>query len=612
MTEIYTVLYNKSSFIFDSYVFDGIFKGQSFTYVISPIRNDYDNLIVHLSSITKQVGYNNLDYDYKIIHYLIEMRDAFNGSTGNIILQYINNYLSLIEEDNRKFNKVYIKQLDVGRTLGLITNSKSIPIEAIGITCKTNDINPISNSIEYNINICHNRLDTIRVLYFTANGFIKLNNNENVVRAKEQLQIDYNSDFVNSSHVMTGYKLVANEYARLNNLDRSTIYGISKSPVEKLKLKDALPFYSSKVTYEQFIDVINELSSLYVTNSIPYSKKVPINNIYIKFGSGGLHGNTKQGIYSSDNDYCIVNQDIISCFTSIACRLNIYPRHLNSSFVDIIKELLSKRIKEMNRSNCSSGYLEVIKRALNGIYGKTKEENSFLYDNQYSIKIIFSAQVLMCAWLSLLISKIPDIEFMFVNTDGLCYRIKKCDIDKVKEINNIINTILSNNVVKTKIYDSIVIKDCNNYMLISNSSDTECKGIFYPYFNLYKDNCSICISKAIYNYFQYGIPVEETINDCKIHDFVFRVISEDTTFVYFNNGVKSELNLPYVNRYFYSTDRKQSGSIFYKKNKITDNTPITIANTINDDLINIVDKNYYISKAVNIIDELEEKQLSLF
>ena len=56
------------------------------------------------------------------------------------------------------------------------------------------------------------------------------------------------------------------------------------------------------------------------------------------------------------------------------------------------------------------------KLALNGSYGKTGEETSFLYDPLYKYKTTIAGQLFICMWLERMCNQLNSVEIIQVNT----------------------------------------------------------------------------------------------------------------------------------------------------------------------------------------------------
>lgn len=60
--------------------------------------------------------------------------------------------------------------------------------------------------------------------------------------------------------------------------------------------------------------------------------------------------------------------------------------------------------------------IEGYKLILNGTYGKSNEETSFMYDPLYTFKTTIAGQIFICMWSERMIEACPEIQFLQTNT----------------------------------------------------------------------------------------------------------------------------------------------------------------------------------------------------
>ena len=85
------------------------------------------------------------------------------------------------------------------------------------------------------------------------------------------------------------------------------------------------------------------------------------------YGTGGIHGCIKSGIYEANDEYCICDIDVSSFYPNLAITNNFYPEHLGETFCKVYKEIYDTRAKAKKEGNdvVNAG----LKLALNGVYG---------------------------------------------------------------------------------------------------------------------------------------------------------------------------------------------------------------------------------------------------
>ena len=96
--------------------------------------------------------------------------------------------------------------------------------------------------------------------------------------------------------------------------------------------------------------------------------------------------------------------------------------------------------------------------AANGIYGKSGDEFSPLYDLLYTFKTTIAGQLFISLWIETLTEAIPEIKFLQVNTDGITYIVPKNKLHIIKEITNNL-TKLTGLIIEDCYYKKMIIKD---------------------------------------------------------------------------------------------------------------------------------------------------------
>ena len=120
--------------------------------------------------------------------------------------------------------------------------------------------------------------------------------------------------------------------------------------------------------------------------------------------------------------------------------------------------------------------MEGFKLAANGIYGKSGEESSFLYDPLYTMKTTIAGQLFLSMFTEKLVNACPEIKFIQHNTDGLTYLVKRSHLSLVKEVTKEMED-LTGLYIEDNIYNLLVMRDVNNYLAKYESGDIKYKGI---------------------------------------------------------------------------------------------------------------------------------------
>lgn len=188
---------------------------------------------------------------------------------------------------------------------------------------------------------------------------------------------------------------------------------------KEIKLKNCIPHWANFKSKE-FNDIKRKFENTIISDiKGEFNESIIFHNTKLDYGTGGLHSCIKSGIYSADDYWTIVDEDVGSLYPSIAIQLGIYPEHLGKQFLEIYdKDIVSIRLSEKKKPKKERDMviMEGFKLAANGIYGKSGEETSPLYDPLYTMKTTIGGQMFLSLWTEKLVEAVPEIKFIQHNT----------------------------------------------------------------------------------------------------------------------------------------------------------------------------------------------------
>lgn len=604
------------------------------TYVLHKDKFELHDLIQHLETVKYGIGFNNIFFDYPVLHFIIENYKYFNTISKEDVIHAIyresQRIINLSDDDfssrisyknfkmpqldlykiwhyNNKGRRTSLKSLQISMNL---PNVMEMPLEH---TKDDITLEEVSDILKYNLN------DVIATF-----EFYKLSKDK--IKLRTDISKAYKIPALNYSDSKIGETIIFKEIIKKTGID-SNILKSKRTYRNKIVVKDILfdniKFETPelKQIHSFFKDVI-----IYPDTKNNISKSILFKNVLIDYGIGGIHGITRAGIYESDNDYVIMSADVASLYPNIGIKYKLYPEHLGSIFCDIYSNILDKRIKAKNLKN--NILSDALKLALNATYGKSNEVNSFLYDPQYTMSITINGQLLM----SMLVEKlscIPDSQIYMINTDGLEIKIpriyKEMYFNICKEWEKITKFTLEYNE-----YNKISIADVNNYSCIDTNSKIKNKGRFEinklvgsePAYH--KDNSFKIIPIALENYIYRNIPIEDTIrNHTNIYDFCGRQkFTKDSHgeihSIAYRNGIPEHVkNITQKNtRYYIST----KGNPFIKCYSKGSTEKIHVGFLVQE-FNNYVEKqisdyninySFYINEVNKELNNIKPRQLDLF
>jgi hypothetical protein len=261
---------------------------------------------------------------------------------------------------------------------------------------------------------------------------------------------------------------------------------------------------------------------------------------------------------------------------------------------------------------------------LNSTYGLSNDENSFLYDPEFTMRITINGQLSLSMLYEMICEEIPGAVPLMQNTDGLETIIPKDQVNKYMEIcaRWEKQTMLQ---LEHDTYSKIILGDVNNYIAVTENGKSKCKGRFeYKDLALHKNKSFLIIPKALHAYFVEGIEPEQFLKDNQnIFDYCGGVkIKGDWKFYQHSivDGAFDKKELQHTIRYFISNQ----GCKIIKTNLLDEREiQVESGKWMQTVFIHAIDQpfseyninmNFYLEKIKKEIENLEpnRNQLSLF
>ena len=639
VTEVYDLETLSNLFTYTGYCLQ---DKKYYQFVIHAKLNQAEELYKHLKRDENmyQVGFNNENFDYPLEHYFLDNFHIFKHMSGQeIAMDLYAKSQSLISSE--EFTSIrdkdkHIKQYDLYqiwhynnkaritslKNLEFVMQMENIEEMPFHHTTWINTLDEINKVLSYN----KNDVDATTRFLFVTLGQTDYSQykGKNKMELRTALSKKFNIDCHNWPDVKIGEQLMLTLYSRATNQNQ---WDVNKLRTERsnVALKDCVPPWCNlnSKEFKRFLDIVN--NTVVTVPGGKFETSIIFHGIRFDFGLGGSHGCIKSGIYNSDKDYVIYDLDVASLYPSIAKSLKLYPQHLGPEFVNLYSQFIDKRIAEKHKPKDERDMvlIEGYKLILNGVYGKSGEATSFMYDLLYTYKTTIAGQLFIAMWAERMVEKVPDLEFIQINTDGITIKLKRTSIDKIKEVCSQLTkeTGLS---IEDAYYNKMIIRDVNNYIGVYEDSTIEnehikLKGTFMDDVEYHQNSSMKIVPIALKNYFVYDIPIEKTIREHKnIFDFCLRLkinSSSKAQWHYLDGHDLKFKELHRTTRYFISN--KGGGLVVYYNNS---DSPNRINKGFNTTLFNNYYKSdnydinykFYESECRKIIYTIEDKQLKLF
>jgi hypothetical protein len=498
------------------------------SFEISPWRNDSAELINFFTWLKMQdarmAGFNNLGFDYPVVHTLIRMGHA----TAETLYAKAQAIFQSNDTDDRWVHGVrpddrFVEQIDLFKIHHFDNKARSTSLKALEFNMRLKNVSDLPFPPGTHLD----REQTIQLKQYNAHDVTATkrfyHETRDMIRFREEMCQKYpGKDWLNFNDTKIGkeYFILRLEQAGVSCYNFGPDGRTPRqTPRPVINLADAiLPW----ITFEQpeFNRVLHWLKqqSITETKGVFTDLTATVAGFDFVFGLGGIHGSVENRVVESDDDNVVIDLDVASYYPNLAIANDFYPAHLGKSFAAIYKDLYEQR-KGYAKGTAENAMLKL---ALNGVYGDSNNRFSVFYDPLYTMTITLNGQLLLCLLAEQLI-KIPQTELVQINTDGLTIRTPRVYQDHV-------NTVVKwwEGVTKLQLeaaeYKSMMIRDVNNYLAQYTNGKVKRKGA-YEYKTLWHQNASsLVVPKVAEKVLIEGAPIRQTIEQWPdIMDFMLRV-----------------------------------------------------------------------------------------
>ena len=501
-------------------VFEDIKSEDREIFVCHESRNDILELVTFLErNIAYEewhVSFNGLAFDSQITEHILRNKEQLMQLDGDVIANFVyDKAQSVIQRQNEgEFSEfsprqMHIRQVDVFKLNHWDNPAKRSSLKWIQFSMDWMNIidMPIHHSsdihadqIESIIAYCINDVKSTKAIMFLSKGQIELRRN---------LTEEYNIDLFSASEPRISKELF------LHFLSKET--GINKWDLRKMRthrsqiiVKDIiLPYIEFKTaTFQNLLNKFNEIVIYPGQTKGGFKYSVQYKGVKTDYGLGGIHGARTSRVYKADDDMIIMTSDVVSYYPNLAIRNGWSPAHIpKKDFCNLYEWFFEER-KKIPKKDPKNYVYKII---LNSTYGLSNDENCFLYDPEFTMRITINGQLSLTMLYEMICEEIPGAIPLMQNTDGLETMIPRKYQDKYLEICKRWEEMTKLELEHGS-YQKMVIGDVNNYIAVTEDGTSKCKGRFeYDNLALHKNKSFLIIPKALHAYFVHGIEPRDFI-----------------------------------------------------------------------------------------------------
>jgi len=503
-------------------------SGIKVAYEISTFRNDSKELLAFLKYLrsvnARMVGFNNLGFDYPVVHMFMKMgrcdAPTLYAKAMSIIQSQGN------DESDKWAHQVnpgdrFIEQIDLFKIHHFDNKARSTSLKVLEFNMLSDTIEDLP--FEVGTNLTQDQLPILK--QYNAHDVsqtIKFyHESKDMLHFREQLTAKYDRDFMNHNDTRIGkdYFIMELEKAGVTCYEYGTKGRTPRQTKrEMINLKDAiLPWINFESP--EFNRILNWMKSQSITETKGIFKDLnaTVNGFNFVFGLGGIHGSVENEVIVSTDDEVIIDLDVKSYYPNLGISNNFYPAHLSSTFCTIYETLYNQR-SSFGKKTAENAMLKL---ALNGVYGDSNNPFSVFYDPLFTMSITLNGQLLICL-LAEWLMKIEGMKLIQCNTDGLTIKVNK---SKIREVENVRSDWekLTKLQLEEMFYSKMYIRDVNNYLAQYDNGTVKRKGCYEYELDWHQNASALVVPKVAEKVLIEGAPIRETIlNWGNKYDFMLR------------------------------------------------------------------------------------------
>lgn len=492
--------------------------GQTKVYEWSARRDDMPEMINFIRSAgaagCSMVGFNNLGYDYLLLHYICMNYHA--GITVNDVFHHSNRIINASKDE--KFRMMIwdrdrlARQIDLYKICHFDNKARSTGLKILEFNMRAGHI----QELPYKPGTPLNSRQIDKLIDYNLNRDVE--NTERffmhclpAIEMRDELSEKFGKDFTNHNDTKIGKDYFIMRLGKHTCWDYSSG---SRKPRQTVRPEIALgDVVLPYITYEQpeFNRILEWFKNRVITETKDSIKDLYciVDGFRFDFGTGGIHGSIDSSVVHSDTENVIIDVDVASYYPNLAIVNNLYPEHLGELFCNIYKDMYLQRKKYPKGTPENA----VFKLALNGAYGDSNSVYSPFYDPKFTMSITINGQLLLCM-LAEQMMKTPGLQVIQINTDGLTFRVPREHVEHTRRICDWWESVTGLELEEA-MYSSMFIKDVNNYVAVYESGKKKRKGKYEYELQWYRNHSALVIPMAANAFFLEGI---EPANFLQEHD----------------------------------------------------------------------------------------------
>lgn len=626
-------------------------QDKGYDFLISQWHNNFDGFIKLLRENPEHywVGYNNLRFDAQVVEWVLRNYEDWHEASGLAICAKIAQKAADVIHDANfevfpefREDQLSFKQIDLFKVNHYDNKNRMVSLKRLEFEMDLENIeempihhtktNMTKDEIALTMDYCRNDVHATYEFYkiTTGNCDHPLYKGNNQLELRQDIEEEFGIPCLNYSDSKIGDEMIKKYYCEQKGIKPADLpkKGFFR---KEIRVKNCIADYVEFKT-PQLKLFLKKMKGTVLGLQDDFKEHITFYDNVYSFMKGGLHTENKPEIFEADENFEIIDWDVSSYYPAIIINNNRYPSHLGKEFLRGYKQMFDRRLElkpQAKKDKRIKGIVGALKLAVNSVYGKSSDMQSWIYDRQLTMFTTITGELSL--FMLIEAYELAGIHVISANTDGVTIRIKKTDIDTMHSINAWWSQLTQYELERTD-YSKIIFSTVNDYLAVKTDGEVKKKGDFLTDFELHKNKSARVVPLALEQYFISGTPVNEFIMGHRnIYDFAMR--QRATRDFHFEG--KSERGTMVYNkliRYYVSVTGEK---LLKVKNEDTDSRAAAISQVEAGDWLMTVcnhlspkhpldniNHSYYIEKAERIINKInyqgkkvpviDPNQLSLF
>lgn len=454
--------------------FTHVNSGQKWKFEISDRVNQAYEFVEFCKALGKYghkgVGYNNIGFDYPVVHQIIKNPSLTYREIYDIAMTIIKDKQNW--DYNVWSNDWVFYQIDLLKVHHFDNVAKATSLKYLEMCMGLPNVGDLPfpvgtvlDDAQKDVLLEYNDADVDATCMFLVRSL-------DMLELRVKMSEKFGMDFTNCSDVKMGEMILIHEMEKHGIQCYEKIGGRKtkrQTHRDSIPLKDVIFDYVKfeRPEFQELKDLIEsrtitKVDEVLKTKGLLKGVHAFVDGVEYKIGTGGIHASVSScSIYSTD-DMQIVDVDVEGFYPSLAGANRYYPAHLGVEFCDAYDGIGELRAMHPKKTHPMEN--GAFKLARNGAYGNSNNKYSPLYDPKYTMITTINGQLLLCMLVEQVL-KIPGLKMIQANTDGITYQ---CPVEYLEYSREICKWWEQITCLKLEevLYDAMFIRDVNSYMAI--------------------------------------------------------------------------------------------------------------------------------------------------